>query len=211
MKTFQDLEIIAKDAGDQVAKHLIAACWPPWMFDESRSDRLTRSIGGETYAFKSAGDSTSKPAWLCLVRKSEDRFRVSNIGPAISGQFSYDEYNAVLKSFVQNVVARIPKEANMLPVLGSAELDLAVILGEEAMAMLRSFSSGANRNALHPNDRARLYDFIGHLHRNSIELDGTTFERWLIEDDKWAKSQASEMHDIFASARDLLRHYDPRS
>jgi hypothetical protein len=209
METYQDFEIILTDLEIDLSRLLIEACSSPWAFDEEGSKNGSSISGSETYRFGSSGDSNSKPAWLVVVRRSHT-FYVPNLGPAQPGRFTRDDYNAVLRSFIVNVFERIPNHEEFASILSSDKMDLSISLGHEAMRLLRAFSSSANRNALHPNDRERFYDFVGYIHREQIYLDEATFKRWLVEEDGWADEQASEVQHDFTLCRELLSRYDPK-
>ncbi|MEO5913939.1 MAG: hypothetical protein ABIS50_06875 [Luteolibacter sp.] len=208
MNTYQDFEIILSDPETDLPHLLKEACSPPWTFDEEGSKNGSSFSGSETYRFVFSGNAESKPAWLVVVRRSHDTFYVPNLGPEKSGSFSHNEYNAVLRSFIVNVFERIPNHEDFASVLTSGNMDLSIALGDEAILLLRAFSSIANKNALHPNDRERFYDFVGYIHRQQIELDEETFKRWLVEEDGWSDEQASEIQHDFTLCQELLTRYD---
>lgn len=208
MKDYQDLELIFSDLSGDLPTLLAEACREPWSFDRKAAN--SSILGNQTYRFKSSGDEKSKAAWLVLVQRSSDVYYVPNLGPAKPGMFTRDEYNSVLNSFVENVVTRIPESAGVLPVRSSGTIDLSVVLGEKGMELLSSFSASANRNLPHPNDRNRLYEFISFIHREQIDLDESTFKRWLIEVGNWVDEQAGPIQSDYTVGRDLLRIYDPQ-
>lgn len=207
MEDFQEFEMILNDTEIDFSQLLAQSCSSPWSFDEEGSEN-TASIGGVSiFRFLSSGDSSSKPAWLAVAQKSEDTFYVSNLGPEKFGSFTRSEYNSVLQSFLKNVVARIPNQESFVAVLGPAKIEMSVLIGEEAFNLLKLFSSNANRNALHPNDRERFYDFIGLLHREEIDLDEVTFKRWLTDEEKWSDEQASDVQRDFTTCQEVLSHF----
>lgn len=208
MKDYQDLELILRDSSVNLPLLLAEACSEPWSFEKDAQNISLPNI--PSYRFTSSGDEESSAAWLVVVRKSKDVYYVPNLGPEKPGFFTRDEYNAVLNSFVENVVEKIPTSAGILSVRTSGTIDFSVILGENGMRLLSSFSESANRNSLHPNDRDRLYEFISFVHREQIDLDESTFKRWLIEVGRWADIQASPIQSDYTVGRELLRIYDPR-
>jgi hypothetical protein len=212
MDNYQDFAISLTNLEIDLPSLLIDACSSPWEFDKECLEDGSSSSGSETYRFASSGEEDSKPAWLIVARRSNDTFYVASLGPGPeeSGMFTKDEYNAVLRSFIVNVFERVPNHEEFASVLTSDKMDLSILLGEQAMKLLRAFSSSANRNALHPNDLERFYDFVGYIHREQIDLDEATFKRWLVEEDRWADEQASERRHEFTLCQELLRRYDPK-
>jgi len=210
MKNYQDLELILVDTSIDLPQLLIDACQPPWSLDEEGTKGTVSLTGRQPHIFQSNGDSESPPARLVLARRSEDTHYIPNLFPAKPGRFSFDEYNAVLSSFISRVIEAIPEHDKLVSILSSDTVDLSTLLGEEGMNMLKSFSNSANRNALHPNDREKFYDFICLIHSEKIDLDEVMFKRWLVEEDKWTDEQASEVQSDYSTCLELLARYDSK-
>ena len=65
-----------------------------------------------------------------------------------------------------------------------------------------------NRLRMFRLDRERWNRFLTAAYNEGTSLDGPTLYRWLVENEKWPESDADNLADEYAHARELLDVYE---
>jgi hypothetical protein len=146
---------------------------------------------------------------IWIAHRSPNELYVSNIVPkSYQGQFSYDDYNAILLEFYNRFAFPVATERHLRVELSSGDVDLETWLSPTAAKALRLFSQKANKStgASHPEDQKRWYAFVILADKENAHLDASTLARWLREEAGWAESIASELAGEYEQARSLLAY-----
>lgn len=210
MKTFGDVHVTLRTLSPTAfADRAEAAATNGWTLDRSKYDEL-RSVGGQSwFTFPLTNHPTLPPSLLFLSLKPDGTLAVSNVIPAAVGQLDYDEYNAILKSFCDDVLSKIQPPESIDFSLTGTTIDLSVRLPADVFERLQLFSDWANKStgSSHPSDRDRWMDFIIAAANCPDALDSHTLERWLVEEGQWGAEEAEELAVEYEFGCQLLRRF----
>jgi hypothetical protein len=209
MKVFQDL--ILKGTAEKL-KECIAA------IEERLSDGWTRSCGLEReaglvdfdpmYCFSCSSRENRPACDLWIASRSSTRLYVSNIVPQDRSSLTYDQYNAVLREFLDRFAQAAADSTGVEVELGNANPQLEDFLSVTTAAALRAFSSHANRSILHSLDHERWNRFLSNAHRDQSSLSSDMLRRWLVDEEKWPEDIANELVIEYDQGRRLLETYE---
>lgn len=179
-----------------------------WFHDhvaEGRINALTLRTERVT-CFSCTETETRPAATLYFTRNSAGSFSASNVVPIAKYQLSPGEYNAILVDFT-NRFAEVFEAQGSTVELTESEADLDHWLNPDAAAMLRTFSTKANKGTggSHPRDRERWNAFVVAAFRDGSTLDAVTLRRWLMEIEGWAPEVADRLAGEYAFGRELLK------
>lgn len=207
MKTFGELRIrLNALTQDQFGERAEAAAINGWARDRSKDVEMNRSGVGTWFTFTLSGNPILPPAFLFLTDKGSGALYVPNIISPARDRLECDEYNAILKSFCDNVLSRLqPPDAIEFELTDTA-IELSKQLPTEVYKRLRAFSIAANKStgSTHPYDRERWLDFLIEAVGARASLDSHTLARWLVEEGKWDPDQASRLAEEYEFGRELL-------
>jgi len=213
MEVFRQLLISPSNMGVEdyinILNKQATGFWKRQKFVEERETFL-RASQTKMFCFAFAGHEPLPPALLWLAPSATNALEVANIVPRKIDKLSYSQYNAILESFVADVVQPTQEEAPADVEMTDAKQTIEDVLKEDAAAKFRAFSQLANRStgSAHPSDRDRWLAFITTAHMLKLRVDAETLERLLIEEEKWPPDRATELAIEYDLALDLLRYYD---
>ncbi len=147
-------------------------------------------------------------AFLYLIEKETSLLYVSNIIPTETGRLSYDEYNAILTDFSENVIKNIQEKINVSAEMTKPEITINDILSSECSELFKAFSVYANKStgSSHPADQKRWFSFIKCVDKSSEKIDPDIVQKLLI-DDSWPEDEAIELSLEFEFAISLLKFH----
>src|SRR5262245_23498178 len=110
MKNYGDLSVnllnglTPKDFGDR-AEPVATNGWTADRSKDAENRRL--AVGKHWLTFALSGHDTLPPAYLILTDKAPDVLYVPNVISPARDQLGFDEYNEILRSFVDDVLSRV--------------------------------------------------------------------------------------------------------
>lgn len=184
-----------------------------WFHDsvmEGRLDALTLSTE-RTTCFSCTEKSDRPAASLFLTRDNSGSCYASNVVPMTKYQLSHGEYNDILVEFAGRFGEVFRAEGSTVE-LTQSEADLDHWLSRDVAALLRSFSTKANKGVggARTIDRERWNAFVVAASREGSTLDGYTLRRWLTEIENWAPEVADRLASEYSFGRELLKFADER-
>jgi len=211
MKTFGELSIdlhgLSPDDFGDLAE---ASATGGWARDRSKDEEMQRTGGGGAwFTFALSGHKTLPSAFLFITQKgSADTLYVPNVISPARDRLNYEEYNQILQSFTESVLAPLKSQSTIEFGLGGMEIDLAERMPQQVYDCLRLFSRAANKRtgSTHPLDLERWLDFLVAIDEAQVELDSHTLARWLVEVEGWEGEQASRLAEEYEFGRELLQH-----
>lgn len=207
MKTYGELQVrLNRLTPDEFGDRAEAAATNGWARDHSKDEEMRGSGDGTWFTFTLAHHPVLPPAFLFLTQKSPGLLYVANIISPARDRLDYDEYNAFLKSFCEDVLSRVqPPNAIEFDLTGTT-IDLATQLPPEVYQRLRTFSVAANKStgSSHPYDRERWMDFLIEAVEAHAPLGPHALSRWLVEEGQWDPEQASRLAEEYEFGRELL-------
>lgn len=212
MKTFRELQIkLQDDSVDALFRVIDDNLNENWTHKEFDFDADVLGVLDDTpktSCYQYSGNESLPGAYLFLREKDANLLHVSNIIPIELGQMSYDEYNAILIDFYDNVLKPIEKQINVEIEITEPDIALDDILTSECSKSFKAFSRCANRYTgnSHPLDQKRWFTFIICLDRNNKKIDPDFVQKMLV-DDGWPEDKAFELSLEFESAMSLLEFY----
>lgn len=207
MKTYGELRIKLNDCTpDEFGDRAETAATNGWSRDRSKDLAMRQAGSGSSYTFTLTGHDTLPPAFLFLTDHSSGVLYVSNVISPAHDRLNYDQYNDILKSFCDGVLAHIQPRNSVEIDLSGGTIDLSTQLPAEVYKRLQAFSVGANKKtgSSHPFDRERWMDFLIQAVEARAVLDAHTLTRWLVEEGNWDPEQASRLGEKYEFGRDLL-------
>ena len=210
MKTYGELSIelhgISPEKFGDLAE---ASATGGWARDRSKDEAIKQNGGGGAwFSFMLSGHRTLPSAFLFITqKKSANTLYVPNIISPARDRLNYDEYNQILHSFADSVLAPL-KNQNVIDFnLSGMDIDLSAQLPKEVFDRLRKFSVLANKKTggSHPLDQGRWMDFLIASNEAGVQLDSNTLARWLVEVEGWEGAQASRLAEEYEFGRELLQ------
>jgi hypothetical protein len=209
MKVYQDLTIRGRQQDlDQFVDTLEGRLTGGWFRRHDREAEVSSRALGKLYCYACTADRSRPESELWVATKTDGSMYVSNIWAREFSSLTYDQYNSILSNFYETCIRPAAKLANVTIDLGNPDPRIEDFLSANAVELLRSFSSLANRSMLHPYDRRRWNEFLVAAHREGTELDASMLKRWLTEEEKWPDDQANSLASEYADAEELLEVYE---
>jgi hypothetical protein len=208
MKNYGELFVDLKDVSPEKFGELAeAAAIGGWARDRSKDEELMRAGGNARFTFTLTGHKSLPSAFLFLTQKSPCTLYVPNIVSPARDQLGYDEYNDILKSFSEGVLAPLQKHHPIDVKLSGTDIDLSAQLPEVVYQRLHHFSVTANKRtgSSHPLDQDRWMEFLIASDEEQAVLDPHTLARWLVEVEGWEPGQASRLAEEYEFGRELLQ------
>lgn len=207
MKTFRDLEIHPKSNPSALADLLAGHLPNGW----SRSREAEENVFTKTatyYCFTCENRPGVENATIYFVEREGQSIYVANILSSRKSELSHAEYNAILEDFTKSVVDQVLNRDEHLVMIFPDEIDVEVLLGSEGHSLLKRYAKSANRStgSAHPSDREMWFDFIWHVHSNTIDFEPSVLNRYMSEEAKWPIEQADQLTIEYEFALGLLRH-----
>jgi hypothetical protein len=178
-------------------------------------DRLRHTLPSRTVAFcfsKLVPAVNRQVAVLMEGRRPGTRedLHLSTIVPLTErGQLNPAQRDQVVTDFQETFIKPLARDlgVRILDRSVSAQPSLEEVLSTEAMARLRAFAAGADKNDLHELDLQRWADFIGQTHLDDTVIDPDLLDAWLA-DEAFQANQREVLIREFESGRRLLSAYD---
>ncbi|MEK4107022.1 hypothetical protein NST28_23260 [Paenibacillus sp. FSL R10-2791] len=203
MKTFKDLEIVGQseilDSYKNWMKELIERT-QGWDIDQREELK-------DFIVIKKDKSPSSLKATLFLYL-NDSKIAVTNIIPSDQRELNYDEYNFILDEFYRLFVINNP--FNLRIDYSNENILIQDILTKEVSDRLIQFSRLANKStgSSHPLDKKRWNDFVIRSFKANKIIDPQMLSRWLIEEETWEYSIASELAIDYEKAISLLAQYE---
>ncbi|OME51803.1 hypothetical protein BSK59_19985 [Paenibacillus odorifer] len=203
MKTFRDLEIVGQsgilDSYKNWMKELIERT-QGWDIDQREELK-------DFIVIKKDKSPSSLKATLFLYL-NDSKIAVTNIIPSDQRELNYDEYNFILDEFYRLFVINNP--FNLRIDYSNENILIQDILTKEVSDRLIQFSRLANKStgSSHPLDKKRWNDFVIRSFKANKIIDPQMLSRWLIEEETWEYSIASELAIDYEKAISLLAQYE---
>ena len=208
MKTFGRLLIRLISLGvEEFGKRAEDGAGGGWRRDRSQDEEMGARGGNKPwFTFALTGHPSLPTSLLFTTERSGGVLHVPNIISPARSQLSHDEYNAILASFRDDVLAGLESSGAIDVELSGTDVDLSKLLPDAVFTRLKAFSNLANKNtgSGHPFDRERWLDFLIAANGAGVELDSHALGRWLVEEEGWAEEQASRLADQYEFGRELL-------
>ena len=184
-----------------------------WFHDpvmEGRLNALTLSTE-HTTCFSCTEKSDRPAASLLITRNDSGSYSASNVVPMTKYQLSHGEYNDILVEFTERFGEVFRAEGSTVE-LTESEADLEHWLSRDVAALLRSFSTKANKGVggARTIDRERWNAFVVAASQEGSNLDAYTLRRWLIEVEGWPPTVADRLASEYSFGRELLKFADER-
>lgn len=215
MKTFRELYIHLNGVDiDTFYEKLEQSAKAPWVHKERGG------IEEKSTCFEALkGLPATPPVKLFIFPRDSGILRVSNIIPAKTGWLTYDQYNAALEHFHENIVCPAITGTDIKADLTSDQISIGSIAGDNVEEAFVRFSNSANKStgSSHPCDRERWLDFVLLAHKaksntdpNKPDLDSDIVIRSLV-DLGWSEETALKLGIEFELAEDILSHAQRRN
>jgi hypothetical protein len=211
MKAYQEITITSNDLDDESLIKTIEEFGSEaalWNFYPEKSAEYAKLCGDPACCVVCGFDDIPKSA-VHVTKKKPGKFYVPNIVPIEIHELSRDQYNTIASCFVSELRAHCRKSKTHIsifiskPDIGTAE----VIPGKIPRKFFDRYISLYPRSH-HPLDIQRLDKFICALARYSRTLfDFERFERLLVEDYGWQKSDAEWCRTRVETGIDILNEY----
>jgi hypothetical protein len=183
-----------------------------WERDSGREEAEAREAINERELFYYVCDKRGarEAALVVICRHNPETLHVSTVVPREMDELKYEQYNAILTDFNDNVLSRISASFPIAFLLASDELHIEDLMPKEAFEALRRFSLLANKasGSSHPMDRERWIVFLVTLHRSTHRLDSESLKRWLVEVEGWSDEWAHKLVCEFELAISVLKYAD---
>lgn len=199
MKTFQDLTIQTDLRPEETIAKIAARLPEGWMRDQKREVDLTLNLGGQLYCFE-LKQSLFGSARLWAA-PNEKGLAVTNIVPIDKSELTADEYNEILRLFVEHGV-----KGQFQYSLTKAEIGVSDVLSDASAVKLKVFSSAANKSSghSHPLDAKRWLAFIYSTVKNNESPDSNILVT-LLKEDGWDEESAEELAADFSYGARAMR------
>lgn len=212
LEVFRDLTVSGPDVS-QVFEKLRREPPPSWKVDDRSTEDLDDESIGEKHLVLQVDPKGGRPSANVFIFFIGDSLKVTNIVPRQVHQLTVAQYNRILEELSDWILELRAEGMSIKSDITTDRLDVATLLGPEAMGALRAFSSSANKStgSSHPLDRSRWFNFLVLAHRDSAKIDTQTLYRWLTEEERWPEDQADHLVIEFEFAAALLKHFDRSS
>lgn len=204
MESFKDLYIDTDEPHmailiDEVSKIIKK----PW--SRAKDKEEDTGFGETVYCFEREKDALLPGAGLIIFEKENGRWYVPNVVPTETGQLTRKEYNQILSDFYDNFLLIVSKTLGIETSLSTGVLEDEDVVGNEAAALLKSFSNCANKStgSSHPSDQKRWFKFIVSACKSKKYIETDNLQR-LLQKQGWSESKAYELASEFEFARDLI-------
>jgi len=213
MKTFRKLSIILNGYDPEALIKKFEAQNTQYWSHNVEQDRYIEVYSATVYCF-AYSENTDKPdkppARLYLIEKQKGIFSVTNILPSEKYELSYDEYNALLLSFHDEVVVPAVQQTSLHVEITPPEIKLEDFVPKEVADSLQAFSSSGKKSieiSYQPFDQQNWFEFLTTLHQSKAHLSTELLEKVLLEDG-WSDDSALKLGMEYEFARDLLTYYE---
>jgi hypothetical protein len=207
MKTFRKLSITLNGSEPEtLIKKLETQCSQYWFHNVEQDRHLD---GGATvYCFAYSENADKPPARLYFMEKQQGIFSVTNILPTEKYELSYDEYNALVLSFHEELVMPAVRDTSLQVEITQAEIKLEDFVPKDVADSLQAFSLKADKYSgyLMPSDEQRWFQFITYSHCKK-PLPTNILEKAL-EEEGWESSMALSLAEKYETDLNLLAYYD---
>ncbi|MEN8215273.1 MAG: hypothetical protein ABFS56_02635 [Pseudomonadota bacterium] len=212
MKTFRKLLISLNGSEPEAIIKKLETQSSQYWYHNTEKDHRIEEIAATVYCFtysENADKPQLPPALLYIAEKQKGIFSVTNILPAEKYELSYDEYNALLVSFYDELVLPAAQQTLIHVEITPPEIKLEELIPTDVAKSLQDFSSNANKFSgfFMPLDEQHWFEFLTGTHRSKKPLPTTILEKAL-EEDGWDTSMAFSLAEKYESALNLLAYYD---
>ena len=209
-------ELFVEGGGDQDPTALIDAAAQDlpvgWRRDTDAESRIrSDASAGErpTFVFSKALPEGGQA--LVFLLYQDHHFKVTNIVPrGRLSRLDRPQYNDILSDFSERVIGPSARRLGYNCRLTDTALAIDHWLGPRAAQALKIFSSAANKGtgSAHPFDFERWSAFIILAHAEVSNLNASTLERWLVEEENWPSEVAADLGIEYEFGRQLLKAYE---
>jgi hypothetical protein len=151
------------------------------------------------------GDRPAAGLWIHARRPNE--LYVSNVVPLEKQELSEEESNRLLTEFEREFLGPAAAQVGVDTEVVQHRLTLEDDLSPEAVRLMRAFSTSANRECLHSNDRRRWNAFLVRVHHDESLFDPALLDEWLRQEG-WPEDTRRQLVGDYEAARSLLSAYD---
>jgi hypothetical protein len=173
---------------DEFRKHISEFSTPDWTYvarDGELEDYVCFDYCGAVFPEAELSFYCGSDAY------DEGSFQVGNIVPLKKNQLDIKEYNSLLDSFYDEVLAPFHRKFSCLAITGPTndKFDPLSVISEEALRKLKKFCNAANKTtgSSHPCDEERWFDFICQTVVDNKIFDYDTLYRFLKDEDYWGE------------------------
>jgi hypothetical protein len=210
MKTTNELTIRGERTDlERLLGRVEALLGDGWKRDRQAEGRLGRR-GAPTpfgFCFSCTAKADRPAAGLWVHARGPNELYVSNIVPLEKQELGEEEYNRLLAEFEREFIRPAAAEVGVETEIVQHRLTLEHDLSPEAVRLLRSFSTSANRACLHPTDRRRWNAFLVRAHHDGSFFDPASLDEWL-QQEGWPEDTRCQLVGEYEAARSLLSAYD---
>lgn len=212
MKKYEQLSIYADEEKISALMSRLRQDARSFKFLKKISEDYARNIfvkSSQTACFKCVLDSMSRSTiWLV---QDGDCLTLTNITPESAGRLSIVDYNVILNSFFQEVLAPLIDDSFNVQISGE-NVQMSDVLGESVYSALILWERSCNKSApiSFPEDYKRWMHFICLLFDSGVELTPIDLVQWLQEDCGWPMVYCDQMDELSSKleySMDLLSTY----
>jgi hypothetical protein len=210
MRTTSELTIRGeRNDLDRLLARVEALLRDGWKRDRQAEERLGRRGGAGPWGFcfscTARGDRAAAALWFHA--RSPNELYVANVVPLDKQELSAEEYHRLLSEFEREFLRPAAAEVGVETEVVQHRLTVEDDLSAEAVRLLRSFSTAANRACLHPSDRRRWNAFLVRVHQDEALFDPALLDEWL-QQEGWPEDTRCQLVGEYEAARSLLSAYD---
>lgn len=201
MKVYGDLDIFTEDINSWISE--LSSSLPTSWVRKLKTEEKAKQIGSnKAFCFEYHGERFPK-AGLTIFEKKKGHWYIPNIVPLEQGTLSYGEYNGILEDFYSSCVEQYKKSNMLSSEISPFSLSEIDVLGENGAALLKAFSTEANKStgSSHPCDQERWFKFL--LAVRDMDIPTNYLERILIEQG-WSENNADKLAMEYEFAHDLI-------
>jgi hypothetical protein len=201
MKTFRNLLISLNGLEPEAIIKKLETQNSQYWYHNTENDYFIEEIAVTVYCFtysENADKPQLPPALLYIAEKQKGIFSVINILPAEKYQLSYDEYNALLVSFHDELVLPAVQQTFVHVEITPPEIKLEDFIPTDVVKSLQAFSSNANKLSgfFMPLDERHWFEFLTGIHRSKKHLP-TTILKKALEEDGWNTTMISSLTEKY--------------
>lgn len=213
IEVFQDLYLRGDVPASVMREKILAQVKAPWKHDEKREADLRDGAldGADVIVLVRDPQGGLGRASLALWQEKLG-YRIANIVPLETDEFTFEQYNRVLKDFATRIGAPAAMDGGFEIQTTKDALDLEDLADPHVAKLLTVFSNLANKStgASHPKDRERWFDFVCAARRAPKRPSSDQLARWLHEIERWPSDRAHDLARDYEYSLDLLDHNDQR-
>ena len=216
MRVYQELEIYGKpQALNELMCSFTQIKSGTFTYKKRKSENYANMIFKETGEAACFGTNSKKlffsTVWLCI---EGEKIYVTNIVPKTKNHLTIDEYNDILSRFYNEVI--LPHKTSLITThLTNEETYIENILPSTVYEKLNRWEKLCNRDGgiCHQYDYDRWLEFMISAYENSIKLDRSRLQQWLLEDRGWGNERIEyikNLGELYEYGIDLLRLYNAK-